>query len=72
MAQATSLLIIDDDNDLREALAEQLELSGEFAVEQVATGLDGVKKGSEGRAELILLDVDLPDINGREVCVVRS
>ena len=68
MAQATSLLIIDDDNDLREALAEQLELSGEFSVEQVATGLDGVKKGSEGRAELILLDVDLPDINGREVC----
>lgn len=68
MAQATSLLIIDDDNDLREALAEQLELSGEFSVEQVATGLDGVRKGSEGRAELILLDVDLPDINGREVC----
>lgn len=68
MAQATSLLLIDDDNDLREALAEQLTLNGEFSVEQAATGLDGVKKGSEGRAELILLDVDLPDINGREVC----
>ena len=68
MAQATSILIVDDDNDLREALAEQLALNGEFAVDQAATGLDGVKKGSEGRAELILLDIDLPDINGREVC----
>ncbi len=68
MAQATSILIVDDDNDLREALAEQLALNGEFSVEQAATGKDGVKKGSEGRAELILLDIDLPDINGREVC----
>lgn len=68
MAQATSLLIVDDDNDLREALAEQLELSGEFSVDQAATGEDGVRKGSDGRAELILLDIDLPDINGREVC----
>ncbi|WP_296818682.1 response regulator transcription factor [Brevundimonas sp.] len=68
MAQATSILIVDDDNDLREALAEQLALNGEFSVDQAATGLDGVKKGSEGRAELILLDIDLPDINGREVC----
>ena len=68
MAQATSILIVDDDNDLREALAEQLALNGEFAVDQAATGLDGVQKGSEGRAELILLDIDLPDINGREVC----
>ena len=42
MAQATSILIVDDDNDLREALAEQLALNGEFAVVQAATGLDGV------------------------------
>ena len=68
MAQATALLLIDDDNDLREALAEQLELNGEFNVEQAATAGEGVTKGSEGRAELILLDVDLPDFNGREAC----
>lgn len=68
MAQAKSLLIIDDDQDLREALAEQLELNGEFTVDQAATAGEGVKKGADGRAELILLDVDLPDFDGREAC----
>jgi DNA-binding response OmpR family regulator len=68
MAQSKTLLIVDDDTDLREALAEQLELDGEFATVQAGMGEAGVKAAQEQRPDLILLDVDLPDIDGREVC----
>ena len=37
MARAKTILIIDDDSDLREALREQLELTEEFAAEDAAT-----------------------------------
>ena len=63
-----TLLIIDDDVDLREALAEQLALHEEFRTVQASTATDGVRLGREIRADLILLDVDLPDMDGREAC----
>lgn len=63
-----TILIIDDDDDLREALAEQLNLHEEFRTQQAATATDGVRMGREIRADLILLDVDLPDMDGREAC----
>ena len=68
MAQRKTILIVDDDADLRSALAEQLELHEEFAAAEAATGADGVRLGKELKAELILLDVDLPDMDGREAC----
>jgi DNA-binding response OmpR family regulator len=68
MAQAKTILIVDDDADLREALAEQLELHEEFKSAEAATGQEGVRLGKELKADLILLDVDLPDMDGREVC----
>ncbi len=68
MPTPKTLLIIDDDNDLREALAEQLALNEEFRTVQAATAGDGVRQAQEVRADLILLDVDLPDMDGREAC----
>ena len=68
MPTAKTLLIIDDDDDLREALAEQLALHEEFKTIQASTATDGVRLGREVRADLILLDVDLPDMDGREAC----
>ncbi|OYW40309.1 MAG: DNA-binding response regulator, partial [Brevundimonas sp. 12-68-7] len=68
MPAAKTLLIIDDDDDLREALAEQLALHEEFRTVQAATATEGVRLGREIRADLILLDVDLPDMDGREAC----
>ncbi len=68
MAQSKTLLIVDDDTDLREALAEQLQLDEQFDTVQAATGLSGVATAQERRPDLVLLDVDLPDIDGREVC----
>lgn len=68
MAQSKTILIVDDDNDLREALAEQLDLHEEFAVVQAAAGAEGARVAKEIRPDLVLLDVDLPDIDGREAC----
>lgn len=68
MPSPKTILIIDDDNDLREALAEQLDLHEEFRTLQAATATEGVRMGREVRADLILLDVDLPDMDGREAC----
>ena len=68
MAQHKTLLIVDDDVDLRGALAEQLQLDDEFATVEAGTGEEGVAKAVEIRPDLVLLDVDLPDIDGREAC----
>ena len=68
MAQSKTILIVDDDVDLREALAEQLEAGGEFATVQAGAGQEGVSQAQGQRPDLVLLDVDLPDIDGREVC----
>lgn len=66
MARRKTILIIDDDAELREALSEQLELHQEFAPATAATATEGIDQAKLGRPDLILLDVDLPDMNGRE------
>ena len=63
-----TILIVDDDADLRTALAEQIDLEEDLKAIEAATGEAGVAAGRAGRPDLILLDVDLPDMDGREVC----
>ncbi len=68
MSAQKTILIIDDDDDLREALTEQFELHEEFKTIDASTAGDGVKLAKESRLDLIILDVDLPDMDGREAC----
>ena len=68
MVEQKTLLVVDDDDELREALAEQLELHEEFKVVQASNGAEGLRLGKSINADLILLDVDLPDMDGREAC----
>ncbi|MEM9938983.1 MAG: response regulator transcription factor [Pseudomonadota bacterium] len=70
MAVTKSLLLVDDDNDLREALAEQFGLYEGFSILQADNATKGVKLAESERVDLILLDVDMPDMDGREACKV--
>lgn len=63
---ARKILIVDDDEDLRDGLAEQLGLYDEFTVLQAPTAGKGMETAREERADLVLMDVGLPDIDGRE------
>jgi DNA-binding response OmpR family regulator len=68
MTQHKTLLIVDDDADLRGALAEQLQLDEEFVTVEAGNGEEGLARAIEVRPDLVLLDVDLPDMDGRETC----
>ena len=68
MAVTKTLLLVDDDNELREALAEQFDLYEGFGVIQAENATQGVKLAESERTDLILLDVDMPDMDGREAC----
>jgi DNA-binding response OmpR family regulator len=68
MAQRKTILVIDDEPDLREDLVEQLALNDEFATAQAATGEEGLSLALTVKPDLIVLDVNLPDLDGREVC----
>ncbi len=73
MSTAKTILLIDDDDDLREALAEQFERHEGFRIVQAATAGDGIAKMESERADIAILDVDLPDMDGREACrLMRS
>jgi DNA-binding response OmpR family regulator len=67
MAQRKTLLIVDDDQDLRGAIAEQLQAEA-FDVVEAANAGDGIRQARDAKPDLILLDVDLPDMDGREAC----
>jgi DNA-binding response OmpR family regulator len=67
MAQRKTLLIVDDDQDLRGAIAEQLQAEG-FETLEAPTAGDGVRAARDAKPDLILLDVDLPDMDGRDAC----
>lgn len=62
------ILVIEDDEALRQSLAEQLQLHEEFEVDEAADGAEALRAVKQGRHDLILLDVHLPDMDGREVC----
>lgn len=64
----STILIVDDDEELRRALAEQLEMQEDFHVDQAGMAAEGVEKAKEGGVSLVLLDVHLPDMDGRAAC----
>ncbi len=70
MTGGRRILIVDDDDALRQSLAEQLQLHDEFAIGAAATGSEALERVKGQRYDLVLLDVGLPDIDGRELCKV--
>lgn len=62
------ILLVDDDEDLRTALAEQLQLHEEFDTDQAATAAAALELTKKDSYDALLLDVGLPDMDGRELC----
>ena len=62
------VLLVDDDAELVELIHKVLEEDGRFEVRIAANGFDAGMMVKEYRPDLIVLDVMLPDINGKEVC----
>ena len=65
---ATRLLLVDDDETLRQSLAEQLDLYEDFETVQAADGAAALEQIKSGHFDAVFLDVGLPDMDGREVC----
>ena len=68
MPNVKRVLLVDDDEMLRASLAEQLQASGHYQIVEGGTFAEGVAKGREGLYEFMVLDVGLPDGDGRELC----
>jgi DNA-binding response OmpR family regulator len=68
MPKLNRILLVDDDDDLREALAEQLLATDEFDVFEAADGAAAMEQVRAGQFDLAVLDVGLPDTDGRELC----
>jgi DNA-binding response OmpR family regulator len=68
MSAAKRALLVDDDEPLREALVEQLKLHEEFAVETAVDAAQALEIVKHHYFDVILLDVGLPDMDGRELC----
>ncbi len=67
------ILVVDDDEELVELLVDVFERDGRFEVRQANNGFDAGMLVKDFRPDLVVLDVMLPDINGKEVCQrVRS
>jgi DNA-binding response OmpR family regulator len=61
------ILIVDDDKELIEALNEQLSLYDEFDLVTAGTAGSAIQTAREGHLDLVIMDVGLPDMDGREV-----
>ena len=66
MSNARQILIVDDDEDLRSSLRDQLALYDEFVVSTAGTAGEGMEATRKSQLDLVLFDVGLPDMDGRE------
>lgn len=66
MSNVNRLLVLDDEQELRDTLAEQLSLYEEFSVVAAETAGEAMKIVQNERIDLAIMDVGLPDMDGRE------
>ena len=63
---ARNILLVDDDEELRDALTEQLSLYEEFNIACEASAAKGIHTARNSHVDLMIVDVGLPDMDGRE------
>ena len=62
------VLLVDDDQMLRASLAEQLAADSSYTVVEAGSVVEGRERAAEGMYEFMILDIGLPDGDGRELC----
>ena len=68
MSNGKRVLLVDDDSTLIEKLSDQLQLHEEFIISSGTTGAEALDMAKSDYYDVILLDVGLPDMDGRELC----
>jgi len=68
MTAGKKILLVDDDDSLRDSLSEQLRLYEEFLITEASTAAEALETAKGEYFDAVLLDVGLPDMDGREVC----
>lgn len=68
MVAENKILFVDDDDSLRDSLSKQLRLHGNFLIVEAATAVEALETAKSEYFDAIILDVGLPDMDGREVC----
>jgi DNA-binding response OmpR family regulator len=68
MTTKRRILVVDDDETLRAMLADQIATHEEWEIGQAATGAEALEAVRSSTFDAILLDLTLPDLDGREVC----
>src|ERR1700744_1894082 len=66
MSNKHKILVIEDDLELRGALTDQLSLYEEYEAVAAENGNKGVQIAKKEQIDLVIMDVGLPDIDGRE------
>ena len=66
--QAPKILVVDDDNAIREMLIEALTMDHLYLVEEASNGIEASIKLGTYRPDLLILDIFMPEMDGLEVC----
>jgi DNA-binding response OmpR family regulator len=70
MSTARKVLVVEDDEDLRTSLIDQISSYEEFETASAGNATDGIDCTKKNTVDLILMDVGLPDMDGRDACKI--
>jgi two-component system chemotaxis response regulator CheY len=62
-----TILVVDDSSTTRSLISSQLSEIGDYEIQEAATGFEALKMLPAGKVDLIITDINMPDINGLEL-----
>src|SRR5690349_18206712 len=68
MATATKILVVEDEADVARLIQHSLERTGTMTVDAVASGAAALKAVADAPPDLMVLDLNLPGLDGADVC----